>query len=168
MAAMAPPFADSPPSVVDIAFNCTPLRSIARLDIPLDASEAGSARGQRIKAAIAAFGLERGYYLSDARCVFRFANSEVDGVCRFEFEGAVRTDAGDRMCDQTLLDVRLVSETCGGVPPEVERWLAERVRHAVAIEFARFLAAAQAESSPGPHGEAAAPGSATEPGSLGL
>jgi hypothetical protein len=41
------------------------------------------------------------------------------------------------------LDVRLASETCGGVPPAVEAWLAERVERAVAIEFDRFIAAGQ-------------------------
>ena len=42
-----------------------------------------------------------------------------------------------------MLDVRLASETCGGVPPAVEAWLAERVRQAVRIEFDRFIAAGQ-------------------------
>ena len=135
--------ADAPEPAVDIAFDCLPLRSIARLDVPLDASETLRRRGERMKAAIEKFGVERSYFLYNARCVFRFANSEVNGVCRFEFEGAVRTDAGDRKCDETMLEVQLVSETCGGVPPEVETWLAERVRQAVAIEFDRFIAAGQ-------------------------
>jgi hypothetical protein len=139
----------SPEPAVDIAFDCLPLRSIARLDVPLDASDALRRRSERIKAAIEAFGAERSYFLYNARCVFRFANSEVDGVCRFEFEGAVRTDAGDRKCEQTMLDVRLVSETCGGLPPVVETWLADRVRQAVAIEFDRFIAAGQLS----PHGD---------------
>ena len=80
--------------------------------------------------------------------MFHFANSEVDGVCRFEFEGAVLTDAGDRKCVDTQLEVKLVSETCGGIPREVERWLAERVRQSIAIEFDRFIAAGLAA-----HGE---------------
>jgi hypothetical protein len=130
-------------SVVDIAFDCLPLRSISRLDVPLDASDALRRRAERIKAAIEAFGAERTYYLYNARCVFRFANSEVVGVCRFNFDGFVRTDAGDRRCEHTLLEIRLVSETCGGMAEPVQAWLVERVRQAAAIEFDRFIAAGQ-------------------------
>jgi hypothetical protein len=128
---------------VDIAFDCLPLRTVSRLDVPLDASEALRRRAEHMKSAISAFGLERSYFLYNARCVFRFANSEVDGICRFEFEGAVQTDAGDRKCERTMLEVRLISETCGGLPAEIEVWLADRVRQAVAIEFDRFIAAGQ-------------------------
>jgi hypothetical protein len=130
-------------SAVEIEFDCLPLRSMARLDVPLDASDELRERAERMKAAIAAFGVERGYFLYNAHCVFCFANSEVDGVCRFVFEGGVQTDAGDRKCERTLLDVRLTSETCGGVPDAVLAWLTERVRQAVAIEFDRFIAAGQ-------------------------
>jgi hypothetical protein len=133
----------SDPPPVDIAFDCLPLRSLGRLDVPLDASDALRRRAERIKAALAEFGAERTYYLYNARCIFHFANSEIDGACRFEFEGALRTDAGDRQCRQTQLDVRLSSETCGGVPADVEAWLVERVREAVRIEFDRFIAAGQ-------------------------
>lgn len=135
----------APPPAIDVIFSCLPLRRVGRLDVPLDASEAQRQRSLRMKAAITALGLERTYYLYDAHCVFRFANSDVDGACRFEFEGAVVTDAGDRKCQQTQLEVRLVSETCGGVPAEVEAWLAQRVRQAVAIEFDRFLLATRRE-----------------------
>lgn len=128
---------------VDIAFDCLPLRAVGRLDVPLDASDELRRRSERIKAAINDYGTERTYFLYNARCVFRFANSEVDGVCRLEFEGVVRTDAGDRKCDETALDVRLVSETCGGVPDPVLAWLTERVREAAAIEFDRFIAAGE-------------------------
>ena len=126
---------------IEIAFDCLPLRSVGRVDVPLDASERFRRRVERIKAAFQEFGAERTYFLYNAYCVFRFANSEIDGACRFEFEGVVRTDAGDRKCHESQLDVRLVSETCGGTPAVVEAWLAERVRCAVSIEFDRFIAA---------------------------
>jgi hypothetical protein len=135
-----------PEAAVDIAFDCLPLRTVSRLDVPLDASDSLRQRAERMKSAINAFGLERSYFLYNARCVFRFANSEIEGICRFEFEGAVQTDAGDRKCDRTMLEVRLTSETCGGLPAEVESWLADRVRQAVAIEFDRFIAAGQLAS----------------------
>jgi hypothetical protein len=128
-------------ALVDISFECLPLRSVGRLDVPLDASDVLRRRLERIASALEAFGAERTYFLYKARCVYRFANSDVDGICRFEFEGIVRTDAGDRLCEQTMLDVTLVSDTCGGVPADVELWLADRVRQAVAIEFDRFVAA---------------------------
>ncbi|HMP07213.1 MAG TPA: hypothetical protein PJ982_12750 [Lacipirellulaceae bacterium] len=128
-------------SVVDVVFDCLPLRAVGRVDVPLDASDRLRQRLERLQAAMTAFGPERTYFLYNAHCAFRFANSEVEGSCRFEFEGAVRTDAGDRCCAETHLDVWLTGETCGGAPPEVEAWLADRVRRAVAIEFDRFLAA---------------------------
>jgi len=132
-----------PEPSIDIAFDCQPLRSIARLDVPLDASDKLRHRAGLIKGALEAFGAERTYYLYNARCVFRFANSEIDGICRFEFEGVVRTDAGDRKCELADLEIHLVSETCGGVPDGAKEWLFERVREAVRIEFDRFLAAGQ-------------------------
>ncbi len=132
-----------PDYAVQIGFDCLPLRSLARLDVPLDASDELRERAERMKAAIAALGADRSYFLYNAHCVFRFANSEVEGLCRFAFEGAVQTDSGDRKCERSLLEVRLVSETCGGVPDAVLAWLGERVRQAVAIEFDRFIAAGQ-------------------------
>jgi hypothetical protein len=137
--------ADSEPHI-EIAFDCLPLRSVGRLDIPLDASEAFRRRAEKVKAALNDFGAERTYFLYNGHCVFRFANSDVEGACRHEFEGVVRTDLGDRLCQQVLVEVRLASETCGGIPGEVEAWLAERVRRAVGIEFDRFIAAGQLAS----------------------
>lgn len=132
---------------IDIAFDCLPLRSLGRLDVPLDASDAFRRRAEHIKSALAEFGAERTYFLYNAHCVFRFANSEIAGACRFEFEGVVRTDAGDRQARETHLDVRLTGDTCGGVPVEVTAWLADRVRQAVSVEFDRFIAAGQLERS---------------------
>ena len=45
---------------VDISFDCMPLRSMARLDPPLDASPALAAKYDRIKAAIAEHGFVPG------------------------------------------------------------------------------------------------------------
>jgi hypothetical protein len=129
--------------VVEIEFDCLPLRSVARLDVPLDASDEQRRRTERIKAAIDQHGVERTYYLDHARCVYRFANSEIEGICRFQFEGVVRTDASDHKCDEAILDVQLVSDTCGGIPSVVVPWLVDRVRQAVTIEFDRFIAAGE-------------------------
>jgi hypothetical protein len=131
--------ANTQQSAVDIAFDCLPLRCIGRMDVPIDASEEYRKRCLRIKAEIDQNGAEHSFYLYNARCVFRFANSEFIGSCRFRFEGLARTDAGGRKASGVDIDVQLTSETCDGAPPEVERWLAERVRQAVVIEFDRFL-----------------------------
>ena len=158
---------DSLPSLVDVEFECVPLRTIGRLDIPLDASDAQRRRAVHMQSAINSYGVERTYFLQNARCVFRFANSDVEGVCRFEFEGIARTDAGDRKCEEVILEVALVSETCGGVPSVVQEWLIERVRRAVAIEFDRFIAAGQLAAHAG-QPEAPSPAAGTLDGLGGM
>ena len=67
-------------------------------------------------------------------------------MLRFNFEGIVRTDAGDAITEQTDLEIELCSETCSGVPAEVLPWLQQRVDQAVAIEFDRFISAGQLSS----------------------
>jgi len=126
---------------LDIAFDCLPLRSLGRLDVPLDASPTYQSRQQRLQAALETHGAEQTYFLYNARCIFRFSNSEIEGMARFEFDGIVRTDAGDLLTDYVDLDVRLVSETCDGISSEVASWLEHRVCKAVAIEFDRFISA---------------------------
>lgn len=107
----------------------------------MDASPDFRTRCERIAAAIERNGIERNYWLEGAHCSFRFANSEIVGMVRFEFEGVVTTDAGDARTEKVDLDVRLVAETCGGVPARVEAWLADQVRRAIAVEFDRYIAA---------------------------
>jgi len=129
--------------VVEISFDCLPLRAVGRLDAPIDASPVYRTRYEHLTAALEKYGPDRTYFLYDARCVFRLANSEIEGMLRFEFEGLVRTDASDLLTEQVELDVSLTSETCGGVPAEVLPWWQKRVEKAVAIEFDRFIAAGQ-------------------------
>jgi hypothetical protein len=129
--------------VVEISFDCLPLRSVGRLDAPIDASPAYRQRYEHLTWALEKYGPERTYFLYDARCVFRLANSEIEGMLRFEFEGLVRTDASDLLTEFVDLDVKLASETCGGVPADVLAWWKGRVEKAVAIEFDRFIAAGQ-------------------------
>ncbi len=128
---------------VEITFACLPLRAVGRLDAPLDASPIYRARYERLIGALQKYGPERTYFLYDARCVFRLANSEIAGMIRFEFEGLVRTDASDMITEQVELDISLASETCDGIPDEALCWLKQRVEKAVAIEFDRFVAAGQ-------------------------
>lgn len=126
---------------IDIAFDCLPLRSVGRVDVPLDASPAFRARCERLTRAIETFGTANTYYLFNAFCIVRLANSEIEGMLRFGFEGVAFTDAGDARTDRVELDVTLVAETCGGVPTEVRSWFTKQVENAVRIEFDRYIAA---------------------------
>jgi len=127
--------------VVDIAFDCLPLRCVGRVDIPLDATPVFRKRYERLKNAIETHGTANAYFLYNSRCVYRLANSDVDGMVRFTFEGTVLTDHSDAKAARADLAVDLAGETCGGIPPEVSAWLQKMVERAVLIEFDRFIAA---------------------------
>jgi hypothetical protein len=127
--------------VVDIAFDCLPLRSIARADIPLDASPAFRARSERLQQALHKYAGENAYFLYNTRCTYRLANSDIDNMLRFTFEGTLLTDRSDCKADRADLNVMLTAETCGGVPPAALDWLRGVVNRAVLVEFDRFIAA---------------------------
>ena len=63
--------------VVDISFDCLPLRSVGRVDVPLDASPAFRARCERLKQAIDAYDNQNAYFLYNTQCTYRLANSEI-------------------------------------------------------------------------------------------
>ncbi len=126
---------------VDIAFNCLPLRSVGRVDVPLDASPAFRARCERLQRAVDAFGTENAYFLYNTRCVYRFANSDIDNMLRFSFDGVLLTDRSDAKADRAELKIELTSQTCGPLSPEVLAWFRPVVERAVLIEFDHFIAA---------------------------
>jgi hypothetical protein len=130
---------------VDIAFDCLPHRSVGRVDIPIDASPEFRARLEHLKRSIDKHGIDNAYFLYNSRCVYRLANSDIEGMLRFSFEGAVLTDRSDAKADRADLDVELVSETCGGLPAVVLDWFAVAVQRAVLVEFDRFIAAGHLE-----------------------
>ena len=78
---------------VDLTFDCLPLRSVTRFDIPIDASPKYRARCERVFEAIHKFGTHNTYYLYSARCAFHLTNDPEIGLIEFEFEGPVTTDA---------------------------------------------------------------------------
>jgi hypothetical protein len=126
---------------VDIAFDCLPLRSVARLDVPLDASPKFRARCERIKRAIDTHGQHNAYYLCNAHCHFHLTNDSSVGLVEFEFEGTALTDAQDEktiLCD---LEVTLVRENCDWLTEPAVQWFQETVSRAVAVEFDRYIAA---------------------------
>jgi hypothetical protein len=126
---------------IDIAFDCLPLRSVGRVDIPIDASPEFHTRLEHLKHSIDKHGVDNAYFLYNSRCIFRLANSDVEGMLRFSFEGTVLTDLSDAKADRADLDVELLSETCGGLPAVVVDWFCGAVERAVLVEFDRFIAA---------------------------
>jgi hypothetical protein len=126
---------------VDIAFDCLPLRSIGRIDVPIDASPAFRARCERLQQAIDSHDTQNAYFLYNTRCVFRFANSDIEGMLRFSFDGTVLTDLSDCRADRADLSIELMAETCNAMQPEVLAWFRQVVERAVLIEFDRFIAA---------------------------
>jgi hypothetical protein len=134
---------------VDIAFDCLPLRSVGRVDVPLDASPAFRARCEHLQRAIETHGAQHAYFLYNTRCVFRLANSDVENMVRFTFEGTLLTDEGDCRAERADLAVVLAAETCGGISPNVLAWFRGVVERAVMIEFNRFLSAGSPADSAG-------------------
>jgi hypothetical protein len=80
---------------VDVQFDCLPLRSVTRLDPPLDASPALIGKWKRIKSAIQNHGTHNSYYLHNATCRFFVTNNPDVGMIAFKFEGVLFTDTAD-------------------------------------------------------------------------
>ena len=72
---------------VEISFDCLPLRSVGRLDIPLDASPKYRERCLRVKAALEKHGSHNTYFLYNAQCIYRLTNRDDVGMIQFTFEG---------------------------------------------------------------------------------
>lgn len=126
---------------VDIAFECLPLRSLGRLDIPIDASPTLRAMAERVQRAVRTHGHHNTYYLHAAKCVFHLTSDPAVGMIEFGFEGTVLTDEHDREAVRCDLDVSLRGETCDWLTEPAVAWFRETVRHAVIVEFNRFVAA---------------------------
>ncbi len=126
---------------VDIAFDCLPLRSLGRLDIPIDASPKYRQRCERILAAIQTHGTFNSYFLYNARCVYHLTNSDTVGMLEFRFEGTALTDQSDQRTKRCHLEVELLHETCDWVTEPIVRWFEETVPRAVGVEFDRYIAA---------------------------
>jgi len=126
---------------VEITFDCLPLRTIGRLDIPLDASPKYQALCERIKAAIQRHGSHNTYFLYNAKCVFHLANHPEIGLLEFKFDGVALTDSTDQHTERCDLQVELVRENCGWLTQPAVSWFAETVSHSVAVEFDRYIEA---------------------------
>ena len=132
---------------VEITFDCLPLRSVTRLDIPLDASPKYRQRCEQIKSALEKHGSHNSYFLYNARCVYHLVNSDKVGAIEFKFEGTVITDQEDVRCKQCDLKVALAQETCDWLTEPIANWFAETVSHSVAAEFDRYILAGDLEQA---------------------
>lgn len=126
---------------IPITFQCTPLRSVPRLDIPLDASPGFRARAERLQRAVSRHGARNAYYLTDGRCTFHFTNDPATGWARFRFEGTLLTDDHDLRTIGSDLTVDLDGETCDWLTQPAVEWLRGTVVRAVESEFDRYIAA---------------------------
>lgn len=124
---------------VEIEFDCLPLRSVGRLDVPLDASPRLEQFVLRVKAALEKHGAHNSYYLHNARCTYHLTNDPATGMLSFRFEGVVLTDTQDVKCRDCDLSVELERETCPWLTEPIVRWLTETVERAVLVEFQRFI-----------------------------
>src|SRR5215470_18070087 len=93
---------------VEIEFDCLPLRSVGRMDIPIDASPKYRERCERIKHALETHGSLNSYFLYNARCTFHFTNQSDFGMVEFRFQGTVLTDTTDQKTERCDLQVELV------------------------------------------------------------
>ncbi len=128
-------------SNVEISFDCVPMRTLGRLDVPLDAPPGFRALVQRVKRAVEKHGQHNAYYLHNARYLVQLANDPQVGMLEFRFEGTVLTDPEDRKTLQSDLDVQLARETCDWLTEPVVAWFRETVKRAVQVEFDRYIAA---------------------------
>jgi len=126
---------------LEISFDCVPLRTLGRLDVPLDAPPELETLVQRVKRAVEKHGRHNTYYLHNARYVLHLTNDPQIGMLEFRFEGTVLTDAEDRKTLHSDLDVELARETCDWLTEPVVDWFREAVNRAVQVEFDRYIAA---------------------------
>jgi hypothetical protein len=132
---------------VEITFDCMPLRSVGRLDIPLDASPKYRQRCERVKGAIEKHGTHNSYFLYNARCTFRVTNHPETGMIQFRFEGTLLTDTSDLHSQSCDLEVELLRETCDWLTEPVVKWFRDTVPRAVLAEFDRYIEAGDLEQT---------------------
>lgn len=126
---------------VEIEFDCLPLRTVGRFDIPIDASPKFRERCERIKQAIEKHGSFNTYFLYNASCKYHLTNREEVGMLEFRFQGTVITDATDLKTERCDLEVELVRETCDWLTAPIVDWFHQSVQHSVRVEFDRYIEA---------------------------
>lgn len=132
---------------VEVQFDCLPLRSVTRLDVPVDASPVYEQFVLRVKKAIAQHGSHNTYYLHQGVCVYHLTNDPMRGEVSFKFEGVVMTDTKDRKTKSVALEIDLDRETCNWLTEPIVGFLGESVQHAVMVEFDRYIQAGDLEKT---------------------
>ncbi|MEM1067531.1 MAG: hypothetical protein AAGG48_03695 [Planctomycetota bacterium] len=132
---------------VELEFDCLPLRSITRLDVPVDASPVYEQFVLRVKEAMEKHGSHNSYYLHRGKCTFHLTNDPEQGAISFHFEGTVLTDASDRKAKGVDILVKLAGETCEWLSEPMVGFLAESVEHALLVEFNRYIEAGDLEKT---------------------
>lgn len=126
---------------VEIEFECLPLRSVTRLDVPVDASPIYEQFVLRVKDAMSKHGSFNTYYVHAGRCAYHLTNDPARGQVVFAFEGTVLTDQQDLQTKAADINVKLESETCSWLTEPFVGFLAESVQHALRVEFDRYIEA---------------------------
>ena len=126
---------------VEISFDCMPLRSIGRMDIPIDASPRYRQFCETVKAAIEKHGSHNSYFLYNAACKYHLTNDPGRGLIDFKFQGTVLTNQDDTKTTHCDLEVELSGETCEWLTSPIVEWFSKTVERAVAVEFDRYMAA---------------------------
>ena len=124
---------------VDVTFECLPLRDVARLDVPIDASEPYQQFVLDVKRAIDTHGRHNTYFLSRGRCVYYLTNEQGYGEITFRFQGTAFTDQDDIRCVGVDLQALFAGETCSWLTQNVIDWFLETVSHTVKAEFDRYI-----------------------------
>ncbi len=126
---------------VEIAFDCLPLRSVGRLDAPLDASPKHRAHCERVQAAVQRHGRHNSYYLYNAHCRFQLTSDPKIGMLDFTYTGVVLTDSSDQRAGTCDLEIELARETCDWLNDPAVEFFKDTVRRAVLLEFDRYIQA---------------------------
>ena len=126
---------------VDIEFDCLPLRSVTRLDVPVDASPKYDQFVLRVKAAMEKHGSHNAYSLHRGTCTYHLTNDPDVGTVVFCFEGVVLTSDKDLRTKGVDIEVKLEGETCAWLSEPIVGFLAESVQHALLVEFDRYIEA---------------------------
>ncbi|MEM9826611.1 MAG: hypothetical protein AAF958_08480 [Planctomycetota bacterium] len=132
---------------VEIEFDCLPLRSVTRTDVPVDASPAYEQWVLKVKAAMEKHGTHNTHFLYNGRCTFHLTNDPRKGCLEFAYEGTALADERDQKTRGVDLSVTLVKETCEWLNERIVDFFSQTIRHSVAVEFDRYIQAGDLEKT---------------------
>ncbi len=124
---------------VSVSFDCTPLRSVARWDVPPDAPPGEREDHARLRRAAKRHGLHNSYYLSNGYVEFHLTNDPEVGLLAFRFDGSILTDSQDRRTRLLDLSVELDGAACDWLTASAVEWFRATVVQAVRTDFDRYI-----------------------------